>query len=59
MSATLADRSKLPCSFLAFAAFQTQGNLDSSLLSLTSTDLAGSVSENAVSQNLSTLDVKN
>jgi hypothetical protein len=52
MSATLADRRKLSSSFFAFAAFRTHGILDSSLFSLSSTDLAGSVSENAVSRNV-------
>ena len=52
MSATLADRRKLSSSLFAFAAFRTHGILDSSVFSLSSTDLAGSVSENAVSRNL-------
>ena len=47
MSATLADRRKLSSSLFAFAAFRTHGILDSSVFSLSSTDLAGSVSENA------------
>src|ERR1700724_2704886 len=50
MSATLADHRKLASSLLAFAAFYTQGILDSSAFSLSSTDLTGSVSENAVSR---------
>jgi hypothetical protein len=46
MSATLADRGKLSSSLIAFATFHAHGILDSSLLSLSSKNLAGAVSEN-------------